>query len=492
MSLHEKSIAELITALTHKEFSCRELVSHHLDRITDANSSLNAFITVDSENALIQAEKMDKARASGNAPLLAGIPIAHKDIFCTQGCKTSAGSRMLDNFIAPYDATVVSKLKAAGTVSLGKTNMDEFAMGSSNENSFFGAVTNPWGENRIPGGSSGGSAAAVAAGLCVAATGTDTGGSIRQPAAMCGITGIKPTYGRISRWGMIAFASSLDQAGPLARSAEDAAILLEVMSGFDPKDSTSINKPVPIFTETLNNSLKGLKIGFCKAHFGKGLSPDIESAINAAIKQFEAAGASIQEIELPSSQHAIPAYYVIAPAEASANLSRYDGVRFGHRCDNPVDLADMYKRSRSEGFGKEVKQRIMVGSFALSAGYYDAYYGKAQQIRRLIKNDFLSAFENVDLIIGPTTPSTAFKIGEKSNDQIEMYLQDIYTITSNLAGLPAASIPIGFSKGLPVGLQIIGNYYDEARILNLAHQYQQETNWHKMSPTAVSQKGTPS
>jgi len=489
MSLHEKSIAEIVAALDSKKFSCRELVSHHLDRITEANGYLNAYITVDREKALTQADAMDKARASGNAPILAGIPIAHKDIFCTKDIKTSAGSRMLDNFIAPYDATIVSKLKAAGTISLGKTNMDEFAMGSSNENSYYGPVTNPWRKDYIPGGSSGGSAAAVAARLCVAATGTDTGGSIRQPAAMCGITGIKPTYGRISRWGMIAYASSLDQAGPLTRSAEDAAILLEVMSGFDPKDSTSLNRQVPLFTQSLNNSLKGLKIGFCKEHFGKGLSSDIENAIDIAIKQFESAGASIQEIELPSSKFAIPAYYVIAPAEASANLSRYDGVRFGHRCENPVDLADMYRRSRSEGFGKEVKQRIMVGSFALSAGYYDAYYRKAQQIRRLIKNDFLAAFESVDLIIGPTTPSTAFKIGEKSDDQIEMYLQDIYTITSNLAGLPAASIPIGFSKGLPIGLQIIGNYYDEARILNLAHQYQQETNWHKMSPTAFSLEG---
>lgn len=478
--IHEQSISEMIQALERGDYSCRELISHHLDRIS--NENLNSYITVDDKNALNQADEIDALRAKGNAPKLAGIPIAHKDIFCTKGIKTSAGSKMLDNFIAPYDSTVSTKLKTAGCISLGKTNMDEFAMGSSNENSYYGPVKNPWALDRVPGGSSGGSAAAVAGRLCAAATGTDTGGSIRQPAAMCGITGIKPTYGRISRWGMIAFASSLDQAGPLARSAEDAALLLEAMSGYDPKDSTSINKPVPAFSTLLNEPLQGLRIGICTDHFEKGLDPDITNAVQGALRFFEAAGAIIQNIELPTSKYAIPAYYVIAPAEASANLSRYDGVRFGHRCESPVDLADMYKRSRSEGFGKEVKQRIMVGSFTLSAGYYDAYYRKAQQIRRLIKNDFLSAFKDVDLIIGPTTPSTAFKIGEKNDDQIDMYLQDIYTITSNLAGLPAASIPVGFSQGLPIGMQVIGNYYDEARILNLAHQYQKETDWHQKSP----------
>jgi aspartyl-tRNA(Asn)/glutamyl-tRNA(Gln) amidotransferase subunit A len=478
--IHEQSISEMMRALGRGDYSVRELVSHHLDRIS--NENLNSYITVDGENALSQADEIDALRAEGNAPKLAGIPIAHKDIFCTKGIKTSAGSKMLDNFIAPYDSTVSTKLKAAGCISLGKTNMDEFAMGSSNENSYYGPVKNPWALDRIPGGSSGGSAAAVAGRLCAAATGTDTGGSIRQPAAMCGITGIKPTYGRISRWGMIAFASSLDQAGPLARSAEDASLLLEAMSGYDSKDSTSIDKPVPPFSSLLNESLQGLRIGICTEHFDKGLHPDITNAVQSALKFFEAAGASIHNIELPSTKYAIPAYYVIAPAEASANLSRYDGVRFGHRCESPVNLADMYKRSRSEGFGKEVKQRIMVGSFTLSAGYYDAYYRKAQQIRRLIKNDFLSAFKDVDLIIGPTTPSTAFKIGEKNNNQIDMYLQDIYTITSNLAGLPAASIPVGFSQGLPIGMQIIGNYFDEARILNLAHQYQKETDWHQKRP----------
>jgi aspartyl-tRNA(Asn)/glutamyl-tRNA(Gln) amidotransferase subunit A len=480
------SIAEMLNALEQKEYSCVELVEHYLKRIDDS-SSLNAFISNTSEQAITHAIQMDEARSAGNAPPLAGIPIAHKDIFCTRGVKTSAGSRMLDNFIAPYNATVVEKLDEAGAIILGKTNMDEFAMGSSNENSYYGPVKNPWSMDSVPGGSSGGSAAAVAAGLCAAATGTDTGGSIRQPASMCGITGLKPTYGRISRWGMIAFASSLDQAGPLTRSAEDAALLLKEMAGFDPRDSTSLNEAVPDYTSSLNDSIEGLKIGVCTEYFEEGLDPKIESAIQSALRQFESMGAIISDVSLPSTIHAIPAYYVIAPAEASANLSRYDGVRFGHRCESPVDVEDLYKRSRSEGLGKEVKQRIMVGSFALSAGYYDAYYRKAQQIRRLIKNDFLNAFKSVDLIVGPTTPSTAFKIGEKSADQVSMYLQDIYTITSNLAGLPAGSFPVGFSQGLPFGLQIIGNYLDEARILNLAHQFQLETDWHKQVPAEMGQ-----
>ena len=481
---HEQSIKDILSALDARKYSCRELVEHYLARV--ANSQLNAFISVNPEEALAQADLSDAARAAGNAPALSGLPIAHKDIFCTEGTKTSAGSRMLDNFVPPYSATVVENMRRAGTISLGKTNMDEFAMGSSNENSYYGAVKNPWDIDRVPGGSSGGSAAAVAARLCIAATGTDTGGSIRQPAAMCGVTGLKPTYGRISRWGMIAYASSLDQAGPIARSAEDVAILLNIMAGYDPKDSTSLNTPVPDYTAGLNNSLQGLKIGVCKEYFSEGLDTEIEQAIQVAIKQFESTGAIISDISLPMSQHAIPAYYVIAPAEASANLSRYDGVRFGYRCEDPKDIADLYKRSRSEGMGKEVKHRITVGSFALSAGYYDAYYRKAQQIRRLIKNDFLQAFSEVDLIIGPTTPSPAFKIGEKSSDQISMYLQDIYTITSNLAGLPAGSVPVGFSQNLPVGLQIIGNYLEEDRILNLAHQFQLATDWHTQVPQEIA------
>ncbi|MBV1876894.1 MAG: Asp-tRNA(Asn)/Glu-tRNA(Gln) amidotransferase subunit GatA [Pseudomonadales bacterium] len=483
---HAQSIKSILNALDKKDYSCRELVQHFLTRIQAQNDHLNAYITVCSESALKHADLMDQARSAGTAPPLAGLPIAHKDIFCTNGIKTTAGSRMLNNFIAPYDATVVDKMSTAGTISLGKTNMDEFAMGSSNENSFYGNVNNPWAAGTIPGGSSGGSAAAVAAGLCAASTGTDTGGSIRQPAAMCGVTGLKPTYGRVSRWGMIAYASSLDQAGPIARSAEDVAILLNVMAGHDPKDSTSLNEAVPDYTQALNRPIKSLKIGICPAHFRDGLDQQTEQAIQIAIKQFESAGATISEINLPMTKHAIPAYYIIAPAEASANLSRYDGVRFGHRCDQPQNISDLYKRSRAEGFGKEVKQRIMVGSFALSAGYYDAYYRKAQQIRRLIKNDFIAAFNKVDLIIGPTAPSPAFKMGEKSADQISMYLQDIYTITSNLAGLPAASIPVGFSNNMPVGLQIIGNYLDESKILNLAHQFQLMTDWHIQTPAETT------
>ncbi|HIG40157.1 MAG: Asp-tRNA(Asn)/Glu-tRNA(Gln) amidotransferase subunit GatA [bacterium] len=485
--MHEQTITEILNALNEKQYSCVELVNHYLRRLHDCNGEINAFITTAADQALSRANKLDKARLQGNVAPLAGIPIAHKDIFCTEGIKTSAGSHMLDNFTAPYNATVVEKLNDAGAIILGKTNMDEFAMGSSNENSYYGPVKNPWDKDSVPGGSSGGSAAAVAARLCVAATGTDTGGSIRQPASMCGITGLKPTYGRISRWGMIAYASSLDQAGPLAKSAEDVALLLNAMAGFDPRDSTSLEEPVPDYTASLNDSIEGLRIGICREYFEAGLNPAIESAIQVACKFFESRGAVLSDISLPSSKHAIPAYYVIAPAEASANLSRYDGVRFGYRCDTPRDIEDLYKRSRSEGLGKEVKQRIMVGCFALSAGYYEAYYRKAQQIRRLIKNDFMEAFKQVDLIIGPTTPSTAFKIGEKSADQISMYLQDIYTITSNLAGLPAGSFPVGFTQGLPFGMQIIGNYLDEARILNLAHQFQLETNWHKQIPAEKSQ-----
>ena len=478
------SIADILAALDKGEYSSRELTQDYLARIENENGELNAFITTTPELALAQADQMDQARANGQAPKLAGIPIAHKDIFCTEGIKTSAGSHQLDNFIAPYSATVVEKLQAAGAVCLGKTNMDEFAMGSSTEHSFYGPTKNPWDKQRVPGGSSGGSAVAVAAGLCAAATGTDSGGSIRQPAAMCGITGIKPTYGRISRWGMIAYASSLDQAGPMANSAADAALLLGVMCGFDEKDATSLDVTVPNFLSKLNNPIRGLRLGICKAHFREGLDADIESYIQNAITLLASQGATIVDIELPHTAHAIPAYYVIAPAEASANLARYDGVRYGYRCKGHTDLADMYKRSRSEGFGEEVKQRIMLGTFALSAGFYDAYYHRAQQIRRLIKNDFLTAFKAVDLILGPTTPTTAFKLGAASMGQVSMYLQDIYTIAANLTGLPAASIPVGQSNGLPVGLQIIGNYMDESSILNLAHQFQLATDWHKQTPGA--------
>jgi aspartyl-tRNA(Asn)/glutamyl-tRNA(Gln) amidotransferase subunit A len=484
--MEQKSLVEMLKDLDKKTVSSRELTEHYIRAIEARDDLLNAFITRDFENALTHADAIDAMRAKGSlvagVPNLAGIPIAHKDIYCTKGVRTTAGSKILENFIAPYSSTVSSKLEDSGAIMLGKANMDEFAMGSSNENSYFGPARNPWDTQKIPGGSSGGSAVAVSAGLCAAATGTDTGGSIRQPAAMCGITGIKPTYGRVSRWGIIAYASSLDQAGPMTRSAEDAALMLRVMAGFDPKDSTSINAPVPDYQSSLNNSIEGTKIGLCKEYFSNGLDEDIAIAIDVAIKVLESKGAIISEVSLPTVKHAIPAYYVIAPAEASANLARYDGVRFGYRCKEPKDLADLYLRSRTEGFGTEVKQRILVGTFALSAGFYEAYYGKAQQIRRLIKNDFMQALSSVDVILGPTTPSTAFNIGEKSNDPVEMYLQDIYTVTSNLVGLPAASIPAGFSKGMPIGMQLIGNYLSEAKLLNIAHQFQLETDHHLKTP----------
>ena len=479
---HKRTITGLKTALEAGEFSAEELTRHYLDRIADPSNQYNAYITVTEEAAIQGARRADQERAEGLPGLLNGIPIAHKDIFCTKGIKTSAGSMMLDNFIAPYNATVVEKLFEAGAVMLGKTNMDEFAMGSSNENSYYGNVANPWDPGRVPGGSSGGSAAAVSAGLCAAATGTDTGGSIRQPAAFCGLTGIKPTYGRISRWGMIAFASSLDQAGPLTRTAEDAALMLEVMAGYDNRDSTSIDANVPEYTRILGNSIKGLRIGLCREYFEEGLDSTSEQLILDAILVLENLGAIISDVSLPNSRHCIPAYYVIAPAECSANLSRYDGVRFGYRCESPADLDDLYKRSRSEALGEEVKQRILVGAFTLSAGYYEAYYRKAQQIRRLIKNDFQAVFENVDILLGPTTPGPAFKIGEKAGDPISMYLQDIYTIAPNLAGLPAMSVPAGMNAGLPVGFQLIGNYLEEGRLLNTAHQFQQQTDWHQMFP----------
>ncbi len=480
--MHNKTLVELSKALHTGEYSSVELTHHFLDRIKNYDSQINSFITITTDEALKAAKAADQIIANGDAGFLTGIPLAHKDIFCTHGVKTSCGSKMLDNFIAPYNATVVEKCQAAGMVMLGKTNMDEFAMGSSNETSFYGPVKNPWDTKLVPGGSSGGSAAAVAARLAPIATGTDTGGSIRQPASLCGITGLKPTYGRVSRYGMIAFASSLDQAGPMGRSAEDVAHLLNVMSGFDERDSTSLDVPSDNYTANLNNNLAGLKIGLPKEYFAEGLDANVAKALESAIKEFEQAGASLHEISLPNTHLAVPIYYIIAPAECSSNLSRFDGVRFGYRCENPTDLNDLYTRSRGEGFGAEVKRRIMIGAYALSAGYYDAYYLKAQQIRRLISQDFSEAFKQVDVILGPTSPTTAFKIGEKSDNPITMYLSDIYTIAVNMAGLPAMSIPAGLVEQRPVGLQLIGNYLKEAQLLNVAHQYQQVTDWHQAVP----------
>lgn len=482
--MHNKSLKQLSDALQQGEISSVELTRHFLDRIQQHNGELNAFISVTEELAMTQAKAADERLQAKTAGPLTGIPLAHKDIFCTKGVRTSCGSKMLDKFVAPYDATVVEKLNAAGMVTLGKTNMDEFAMGSSNETSFYGPVKNPWDTGRVPGGSSGGSAAAVAARLTPIATGTDTGGSIRQPSSLCNLTGLKPTYGRISRYGMIAFASSLDQAGPMANSAEDAAWLMNVMSGFDERDSTSVEREVPDYTANLNDSLEGLTIGLPKEYFGAGLDAKVAAKVEEAIKTYKAMGAKLKEITLPNTHLAVPTYYVVAPAECSSNLSRMDGVRFGHRAENPKDLMDLYTRSRGEGFGDEVKRRIMIGTYALSAGYYDAYYLKAQQCRRLIRDDFLAAFEDVDVIMSATAPSPAFRFGEKSDDPVAMYLEDIFTINTNLAGLPGISIPAGFVDGLPVGLQIIGNYFDEARLLNVAHRYQQETDWHQQQPKA--------
>jgi aspartyl-tRNA(Asn)/glutamyl-tRNA(Gln) amidotransferase subunit A len=480
--MHNKTLAELAAGLKAKTFSSEELTRHFLSRIERLDPQLNCFVTTTAGSALAQARAADASIAGGEVGPLLGIPYAHKDIFCTDGVRTSCGSKMLDNFIAPYNATVTSKLLAAGAVMLGKTNMDEFAMGSSNETSFYGPVKNPWNLDVVPGGSSGGSAAAVAARLAPAATGTDTGGSIRQPAALCNLTGIKPTYGRVSRYGMIAFASSLDQAGPMTRTAEDAAIMLGAMAGFDARDSTSIDRPVEDYRAALGNSLKGLKVGLPKEYFGEGLDPAVGAVVQTAIDELKKLGAEPVEITLPNTGLAVPTYYVVAPAECSSNLSRFDGVRFGYRCKNPKDLEDLYKRSRGEGFGPEVKRRIMIGTYALSAGYYDAYYLKAQQVRHLIADDFKQAFEKVDVILGPTSPTVAFKIGEKFNDPVTMYLSDIYTIAVNLAGLPGMSIPAGFAHDLPVGLQLIGNYFDEARLLNVAHQYQQVSDWHTRIP----------
>jgi aspartyl-tRNA(Asn)/glutamyl-tRNA(Gln) amidotransferase subunit A len=486
MTLHTKTLAELSRGLDAGEFTSVELTQHFLDRITAFDGELNSFITVTPELALAQAKEADALRAAGKAGPLTGIPLAQKDIFCTKGVKTTAASKMLDNFVSPYDAHTVEKLNAAGLVCLGKTNMDEFAMGSSNESSFYGAVKNPWDHSKVPGGSSGGSAAAVAARITPAATGTDTGGSIRQPASLVGCTGLKPTYGRCSRYGMIAYASSMDQAGTFTQTAEDAALLLGEMAGFDERDSTSIDREVPDYTATLNDSLAGLKVGVPKEFFAEGMAGGTRAAIDAALEQYKALGAELVEISLPNIGLSVPVYYVVAPAEASANLSRFDGVRYGHRCSNPEDLEDLYTRTRGEGFGPEVKRRILVGAYVLSAGYYDAYYVRAQKIRRLIRDDFLKAFESVDIIMGPVAPDVAFGIGEMVNDPIQMYLNDVYTIAVNLAGLPGMSIPAGFDRGLPIGLQLIGSHFDEARLLNAAHQYQQVTDWHKAMPATYA------
>ncbi|KPK52377.1 MAG: glutamyl-tRNA amidotransferase [Acidithiobacillales bacterium SM23_46] len=480
--MFKKTVAELSRALASKAVSSVELTQLFLDRISKYRD-LNAFITVDPEKSLAQARAADARRAKGEAAALTGIPVAQKDIFCADGWLTTCGSKMLSSFIAPYDATAIARFSGAGAVLLGKTNMDEFAMGSSNETSHFGPVRNPWDPTTVPGGSSGGSAAAVAARLAPAATGTDTGGSIRQPAALTNLTGLKPSYGRVSRYGMIAFASSLDQGGPMTQSAEDAALLLGVMAGFDQRDSTSVDAPVPDFVAALDHPLKGLRIGLPKEYFGDGLSADVAKAVEAAIAEYRKLGAQTVEVSLPNSSLAIPCYYVLAPAEASSNLSRYDGVRYGFRAAEYKDLIDMYCKTRAQGFGAEVKRRIMIGTYALSAGYYDAYYLKAQRLRRLIAQDFEQAFEVCDVIMGPTSPTTAFKLGAKSDDPVSMYLSDIYTISVNLAGLPGLSIPAGFDgKGLPVGLQIIGRYFGEERLLNVAHQYQQATDWHRRLP----------
>ncbi|ODC02652.1 aspartyl/glutamyl-tRNA amidotransferase subunit A [Terasakiispira papahanaumokuakeensis] len=476
------TLTQLADGLAQGDFTSRELTDAYLARIAEHDAQINSFITVTEDSARQAAEAADARRAAGQASLLTGIPLAHKDIFCTQGVRTSCGSKMLDNFVAPYSATVVEKLDQEGMVSLGKTNMDEFAMGSSNESSFYGPVRNPWDAQAVPGGSSGGSAAAIAARLTPAATGTDTGGSIRQPASFCGITGLKPTYGRVSRWGMIAYASSLDQGGPMARTAEDCALLLSAMAGFDPKDSTSIQRGVPDYRSALDSPLSGLTIGLPKEYFGDGLDASVADVLQAAIRELEALGVTFKDVSLPNTRLAIPSYYVIAPAEASSNLSRFDGVRFGHRCENPQDLEDLYKRSRGEGFGAEVKRRIMIGTYALSEGFYDAYYRKAQQIRRLLTQDFLAAFNEVDLLLGPVAPTTAFNLGSKNNDPVQMYLEDIYTLGINLAGLPGMSVPAGFAAGRPVGMQLIGPHFEEARLLNVAHQYQRVTDHHQQAP----------
>jgi aspartyl-tRNA(Asn)/glutamyl-tRNA(Gln) amidotransferase subunit A len=482
MQPHELTIAALADALRRGDLSSVELTRHYLGRV-NAHASLNAFVTVDEELSLRHAAAADERISRGDAGPLTGIPVAQKDIFCVKDVLTTCGSRMLSNFVSPYDSTVARKLGESGAVLLGKTNMDEFAMGSSNETSHYGAVCNPWDPATVPGGSSGGSAAAVAARLAPLATGTDTGGSIRQPAALCGITGLKPTYGRVSRYGMVAFASSLDQGGPMARSAEDAAILLGAMAGFDPRDSTSVDRPVDDYRAGLSAGVEGLRIGLPREYFGEGLAGDVRSAVEAAVDELRRLGVRTVEISLPNSTLAVPCYYVLAPAEASSNLSRYDGVRYGFRAELYDDLLEMYKRTRSQGFGVEVKRRIMIGTYTLSAGYYDAYYLKAQQLRRLIADEFRSAFESCDVIAGPTSPTTAFALGAKTDDPVAMYLNDIYTIPANLAGLPAASVPAGFGDGnRPVGLHLIGNYFEESRVLSVAHAFQRATDWHMRVP----------
>ncbi|MBI2994162.1 MAG: Asp-tRNA(Asn)/Glu-tRNA(Gln) amidotransferase subunit GatA [Gammaproteobacteria bacterium] len=485
--MHRKSLTELSRSLARRDFSSVELTHACLKRLERLNPTLNCFITPTPDLALAQARDADHQHARGTAGPLAGIPIAHKDIFCTDGVKTSCGSKILDNFIAPYDATVVERLRAAGMVMVGKTNMDEFAMGSSSETGFQGPVRSPWDINRVAGGSSGGSACAVAARIVPAATGTDTGGSIRLPAALCGITGLKPTYGLVSRHGMVAFASSLDQGGPIARSAEDVALLLGAMGGFDPKDSTSVERAPQDYVRSLATGVQGLRIGLPRQYFDAQLDAAIADCIHKVLETLERGGAKLKDIELPSTPLSIPAYYVVAPAEASSNLSRFDGVRFGYRCDNPEDLTDLYCRSRGEGFGAEVKRRIMIGTYVLSAGYYDAYYLKAQKIRRLIRDEFRAAFEQVDLIAGPTSPTTAFRLKERMDDPVSMYLSDIYTVSVNLAGLPAISIPSGEIGGLPVGMQLIGNHFDEARILAAAHAWQQQSDWHTRIPAGYGE-----
>jgi aspartyl-tRNA(Asn)/glutamyl-tRNA(Gln) amidotransferase subunit A len=480
------TLSALADGLAGREYSSLELTREALARVEKSQPGLNSLISVTAEAALAAAAVADKRLAAGSGGRLTGVPMIHKDIFCTQGVLTTCGSRMLANFVAPYDATVVTRLREAGMVMVGKANMDEFAMGSSNETSFFGPVKNPWDLTRVPGGSSGGSAAAVAARLAPLATATDTGGSIRQPAALCGVTGIKPTYGRVSRYGMIAFASSLDQGGVITVSAEDAALTLQAIAGFDPKDSTSVDVPVPDYSGALDAPLAGMKIGILKEFFGAGLAAEIEKPVREALAVLTKLGAVVREVSLPSLPLSVPTYYVVAPAECSSNLARFDGVRFGHRCENPKDLADLYKRSRAEGFGAEVKRRIMTGTYVLSAGYYDAYYIKAQKVRALINNDFMRAFGEVDLLLGPTTPTVAFPLGDKTSDPITMYLNDIYTIGANLAGLPAMSIPCGFAGGLPVGVQLIGPHFGEAKLLNAAHRFQQETDWHLKSPAGFA------
>jgi len=478
-----QTIKSIATLLAEGKISSVELCQDYLARIAAHNPNLNAFVTVDAERTLAEARAADARRAAGQANLLTGVPIAHKDIFCAEGWLTTCGSKMLANFVSPYDAHVISQFKAAGMPTLGKTNMDEFAMGSSTETSYYGPTKNPWDVARVPGGSSGGSAAAVAARIAPAATGTDTGGSIRQPAALCSITGLKPTYGVVSRYGMIAFASSLDQGGPMATTAEDCALLLNVMAGFDARDSTSLERNQEDYARDLNKPLTGLRIGLPKEFFGAGLTGDTATAVQAAIEQFSKLGATTVEVSLPNSGLSVAAYYVIAPAEASSNLSRFDGVRYGYRTPDYADLTDMYEKSRAEGFGAEVKRRIMIGTYVLSHGYYDAYYLQAQKLRRLIANDFAQAYQQCDVILGPTAPTTAFKLGEKADDPVEMYLSDIYTIAVNLAGLPGMSLPCGFDRqGLPIGLQLIGDYFAEVRMLNVAHQYQLVTDWHQRTP----------